>query len=111
MDRPECKSEAEILDYFSGSWLALLSNQVRFENSILGEQSIIPESRLFWVSINKQLSLVYPFEVKTTMVNLQDELVNLDELTELEDPSIFSLHELPSVPFDDLPEVHVQFII
>ena len=37
------------------------------------------------------MQTLIPFKVSTTKLLLQDELVNLDDVTELEDDTVFSL--------------------
>jgi len=36
-----------------------------------------------------------PFKVSTTKLFLQDEFINLDDITELEDDSIFKMEQMP----------------
>lgn len=42
----DCKSDEEIEKYFSKKMFQILQNQVRFDSSKYGEESIILESRL-----------------------------------------------------------------
>ena len=41
-----------------------------------------------------------PFKVSTTKLFLQDEFINLDDITELEDDSIFKMEQMPKQPYE-----------
>ena len=45
-DKPYCKSDEEITDYYKGSQLIMLNNQIRFDENFYGADSIIQESIL-----------------------------------------------------------------
>ena len=47
-----CKSEDEILDYFSGKFLLMLTNQIRFKQDYYSKDAIVKESRVTWHKIN-----------------------------------------------------------
>ena len=51
-DRPDCKSDEEILEYFRGRYIMILHNQIRFDARKYGEDSIVAESRFKWLRIN-----------------------------------------------------------
>ena len=53
-----------------------------------------------WLSINTQQQTVFPFKISTTKLLLQDEIVNLDDLTELEDETVFRLEQLPTKSYE-----------
>ena len=42
----------------------------------------------------------YPYRIKNTHLFLQDEVAHLDDLTELEDPQLFTLEPLPSRSYE-----------
>jgi len=50
-----CKSKAEILSFFRDKFLLIMYSQVRFDSEKFGEDSIIAESQLNWVTINTQV--------------------------------------------------------
>ena len=56
---------------------------------MFGDESIIAESSVGWyrLSVQKQEGIV--FEIVRTKLELQDLFVDLDEITELEDTSVF----------------------
>ena len=74
-----------------GKYLLLMSNQIRFNPKVFGEESIIAESTVSWyrLSVQKQEGIV--FEIVRTKLELQDLFVDLDEITELEDTSVFQI--------------------
>lgn len=86
----ECKSDEEIKEYFSFFSINLLKNQVRFDQQFYGEESIIQESRIDWHNVGNWGTRVQ-YLVTKTEVFLQDIMVNLDELTELEDATVFEV--------------------
>ena len=91
-DRSDCKSEAEIDAYLRNKYLIFFYNQIRFDSRHYGKASIVPESRLNWVQVNTQVQQTIPFKISSTQLYLQDHtFVNLDDLTELDEASIFKL--------------------
>lgn len=54
-----------------------------------------------WLPINSQQRQTTKFQVSTTKLFLQDEIVNLDDFTELSDESIFKLELLPMQPYEE----------
>ena len=53
---------------------------------------------MMWLPVNSQVQQITPFQISSTRLLLQDEAINLDELTELEDASIFKLDLMPMKP-------------
>lgn len=43
-----CKSDQEIKDYLRGSYMLLLTNQMRFDSTRFGPDAIVRESRISW---------------------------------------------------------------
>ena len=71
----------------------LLSNQIRFDFEKYGKDSIIKESTLkLSVLANWQNRKI--FEISQTELALQDLAINMDEVTELQDSSLFQLKEM-----------------
>ena len=91
LDKPYCKSEEEIVEFFKGKYLLLYVEEVRFKSSFFGEDSIVREGRLEWLRIGTLSQLEYPFYITKTKVQLQDTYFNLDQLTELENSELFKL--------------------
>ena len=97
-----CKSEEEVEAFFKGKYIILLYNHIRFDSEYFGRESIKQESKMFWIRASSYKQ-TQPFSVIKTELELQDEYLDLDEITRLEDASIFSLKALPARPynFDD----------
>ena len=95
-----CASEKEVINYFQGKYIGVLSNQIRFDSSRWEADSIIKESVLTWIPVSTQVQLEVPFEVVRAVVNLQDKLVNLEEFTELSDDGIFRFKKGQNKPFE-----------
>ena len=49
------------------------------------------ESRSIWLPVSTQVQQTIPFKISSTQLFLQDEYINLDELTELDDARVFKL--------------------
>lgn len=81
----------------------MLYNQIRFDNKFFGLDSIKKESQMAWIRINTKVRETLPYSIVRTELELQDEYINLDEITKIENSSVFSIKELPSRPynFDD----------
>ena len=60
----------------------------------------MPESRIIWLRVNTQMRQTQPFKVTNTQLLLQDEFLNLDDLTELDDATIFKLEKLSTQPYE-----------
>ena len=73
-----CKSNEEITEFMKGKYMLLMSNQIRFEPKVFGEESIVAESSVAWYrpSLQKQEGII--FEIVRTKLELQDLFVNLD---------------------------------
>ena len=95
----------------NGKYLLLLSNQIRFNPLLYGRESIIKESTLTWnkVSIQKQEGLI--FEVQRSELELQDLLFDLDELTMLQDQSVFSVGKVYNRPYEKDPDLMTSIVI
>ena len=50
-DRPDCKPENEIVEFFRGKYLVLLLNHIYFDVGQLKENSIVAESFTYWIPI------------------------------------------------------------
>ena len=55
---------------------------------------------MLWITINTQVRQTYPYRIANTHLFLQDEIINLDDFTELEDPQLFTLEPLPSRSYE-----------
>ena len=75
-------------------FILLMYNQVRFDSSHTGEESVIKESRLKWYSVNTQTQQTFPMQVSTTELFLQDQNIDLDDLTEFSSLEIFTLKDM-----------------
>lgn len=55
---------------------------------------------MLWITINTQVRQTYPYRIAQTHLFLQDEIIHLDDITELEDPQLFTLEPLPSRSYE-----------
>ena len=92
-----CESEANINKYFSGKYLIILMNQVRFMSEGFEEKATIKESRMFWLTINTQFTQTLPYKLTASSLQLQDKAFNFDALTQEERDNVFRLEA--STPF------------
>ena len=53
-DKSYCRSDQEILEFFSNKYLVILHNHILFDSTKQGEESIKRESRIKWIRINTQ---------------------------------------------------------
>ena len=90
-----CASEEEIDAFLMNKFLLIYHNQVRFEPRKYGDEAIVPESIIHWIIVNTQSRTTIPYKITTTKLLLQDAIINLDDITELEDSSIFSFDRQP----------------
>ena len=85
-----CKSDEDIDLYFAKRNFYILHNEVRFDYQKYGAESIIKQSKIRMESLGDwQTRTVY--KVVQTELALQDLAFNLDEITELQDSSVFTL--------------------
>ena len=69
-DRPDCKTDDQIKQYLKDKYIVLLYNSIRFDSSLYGEESIVPESHMLWYNINTQQRQTLPLQVLTTDLEL-----------------------------------------
>lgn len=74
-----------------GKYLVLLRNRIRFDSSQFSTDAIVRESVTDWHRISTEAKFEVPYSVVKATLQLQDLAVNLDDLTELEDSSIFDV--------------------
>ena len=84
-----CKTDEEINEFVRGKFLIVYANEIRFESQLYGKESIIKESHMDWVRISTYIKFELPYEVSKSELSLQDELIDLDEITEMLDSSVF----------------------
>ena len=59
-----CKTDHEITEFVKGKYMIVYMNQIRFDDSKYGEESIIKESRTDWYRIRTKAQDEYPYLVK-----------------------------------------------
>ena len=64
-----------------------------------------------WVPVNSQIQQTIPFKVSSTQLYLQDIPINLDEITELDDASVFKLEPQPLRTYEKDYNVQMDFTI
>lgn len=101
--RDDCLPESEIIQFFKNKYLLLLHNGIRFDASQYDTKSVIPESRIIWLTVNTQVRQTIPYRIARTSLELQDAEIDLDQLTVIEDSSPFKLerHPTDSYEFED----------
>ena len=109
--KDNCKSDQEISEYFKGTYILVLKNNVRFQPRFYGNEAVLEESSIDWIPIRTQSQVSVPFKVQSSRINLQDYFVNFDSLTELENDRVFGLQELPLRPaeWDENVIINIQF--
>lgn len=95
-----CADDETIKNYFAGSYIDLMSNRIRFDYRMFGEESLIKESTLVWTAVQTQIQTEMPFKITRTEVQLQDMAVNFDDLTELLDDGVFKLELQQPRPYE-----------
>ena len=86
-------------------------NQIRFDSLKYGLESVTQESHMKWLGINTQQQTTIPFEIRTTKLLLQDEVINLDDFTELEDETVFRFEQLPSRSYEKDYDVQLDITV
>ena len=84
---------------------------MRFDTRYYDSESIIRESKIIWVPINTQIQQTIPFKISTTEVILQDALINLDDLTELNNDSVFKMEQKPVMPYEKETYVRMDITV
>lgn len=74
----------------------LLTNEIKFDSTTYAEDSIVPQAVAKFIRFSSQIHQNFPMQVANTQLILQDLAIDLDQLTELEDDSIFNIESLPS---------------
>ena len=87
----DCADEDTINNYFRSTLVGIYSNRIRFNSNEFGEDAFIRESDFLWNSVSTQVQLETVYKVSRTEIQLQDMHINLDELTEHTDSSVFRL--------------------
>ena len=64
-DRDDCKIDAQITQFFKNKFILLIFNQIRFDSTAYGEDSIIPVTRLKWLPISTQVRQTTPLKITT----------------------------------------------
>ena len=103
-NRPDCKDEETINNFIKTRYLLILSNQVRFDTTKYGSESIVRESHIHWLPVTTQVQQNVPYLLTLTNLELQDELIHLEEFTEHSN-ILFKLERLPQRPYEFFPDL------
>lgn len=68
--RDDCKTAEEARQYLTGTNLAILKNNIKFEQSLYGAESIVKQSKIEWVTFTTKIKQVAMFEIQTTQLSL-----------------------------------------
>ena len=64
-----------------------------------------------WIPISSQTQQTIPFKVSSTALSLQDEYINLDELTVLKDATVFSIEKQAALPYEKDLNVQIDLTV
>ena len=64
-------------------YIIMLTNQIRFDSGMLGNDAFIKDSLLEWLTINTQAAVTLPYQITTSGARLQDEDIDLETITEV----------------------------
>lgn len=82
----------------------LLNNQIKFDSNKSGAASIVKGTDIKWLPIQTQVQQEVPFKIVREEVLLQDEIVEFDDLTQLENSNLFKFERMPARPFEFFEE-------
>ena len=112
-EEEECSSAEEIDGLLDNSFLLMLTNQVKFDWTKTNEETIVKESIITRYNLQQDFSIQQPKSITHAELYLQDQLVNLNRLTAVEDDTLFSLEDQPSrilgTVTDDKPILSIAF--
>ena len=74
----------------------MLTNERKFDSFQYGKESIVPQTKVEYIRFSPFLPQEFAYEVFMTRLNLQDLAIDLDQLTELEDFTVFNMNPKPS---------------
>ena len=86
-----CKSREEINAKLEGSYIYVLTNQIRFDSTKYHSDSVSKESVFSWLPLSTEISTRETFRVSKTEIELQDLFVDLDQVTVFESSYLFDL--------------------
>ena len=96
----QCESEEVISKFFKKKFLLMLYNQKRFDSSKYQKDSIVQEAKSIWIPVNTQWQQTIGYQISKTHIFLQDQAIDLDDLTLIEDDSIFKVEKLANQPYE-----------
>lgn len=91
----KCKSPEEITAFFRNKFLIFLFNEKYFDSNQYEENAIVEQGKILWLQVNTQVQQMLPYKISKTQIFLQDKDIDLDDLTEIYDSSIFQVEALP----------------
>ena len=95
-----CEDDETIFSYFRKTLVGILSNRVRFDREKFGEEAVIREAEFLWNPLSTQIQQEIVYKLSRTELQLQDRHINLDDLTEVTDNSVFRLKKETPRPFE-----------
>lgn len=95
-----CKPLEAINAFLRDKYLLMLHNEIRFDATQYYAESIIAESRTHWFQIKAHGHVSIPLRVTKTHIDLQDYHINLDDLTELEQDTLFKFESIATQEYD-----------
>lgn len=88
-----CLDRETALKELRDRFIGIATNRIRFEANLYGSASIVKELKQETFAIPTQIQIEIPVKVKRTEVQLQDLYVSLDDVTNLEDSTLFEAEQ------------------
>lgn len=86
-----CLDEQQAKNWLKGRFIVISANRIIFNPSKLNEESFSQEQFEEWIPIMTSAQVDIPYQVQKSESKLQDGYFSLDEHTEIEDDSLFTL--------------------
>ena len=97
-----CKNEREVRDWLKRKFIVILHNQIRFDTQVYGKGAVVKESRLIYHGVSSQISVIVPFKVQKTEIELHDfDVIKLDKFTMYESEGLFGLEQVADRSYEE----------
>ena len=95
-----CADEKEAKKWFRQKQIKLIMNRHRLNAELIGERSIIRDSFTEYFQVFSSVQQEIPFRLQRTKVEDQNQLVNLYDITEVQNPDLFDWKRESHRPFE-----------
>ena len=72
-----------------------MNNLIRFDVREFAQEAIIAESVLTWINISADVVVDIPMDLTRQEIELQDNPINMQHLTEMQDATLFRIVQQP----------------